>query len=59
MSCEDLEVVIKPNHYFVVGPIRCDESLMLKDIHVLPVVISIQTCCFVSLLPFFVFYLCY
>jgi hypothetical protein len=57
MSCEDLEVVIISNHYFVVGPIRCDESLMLKNIHVLPVVISIQTCCF-YLLPFFVVYLC-
>jgi hypothetical protein len=52
MSCEDLEVVIKPNHYFVMGPIICDESLMLKDIHVLPFVIPIQTC--FSLLPFFV-----
>ena len=54
MSCEELEVVIKPNHYFVVGTIRCDESLMLKDIHVLPVVISIQTCC----LCFFAAILC-
>ena len=30
MSCKDLEIVIKPNHYFVVGPIRCDESFNAK-----------------------------
>jgi hypothetical protein len=41
MSCEDLEVVIKPNYYFVLGLIRCNESLMVEDIHILHVVISI------------------